>query len=372
MKFLNLREPTEDEKEATKWASVHGYLSAYQKVIPFNEWTEDAVLFVPNWTPSVRATIHRSMKGVGFQISSIAVEGGMEFRIVGKLEVRKHQVIVHSREWDIALPYDRLLKVRDRRSVPDGEMKLVRKQKLITGEDRFIYPWRLMEDGDYFFVPLEKGTKEEIEKFRRRFREAACVNDYEISTRVIEETVEGEARPYLRITRIQGDFASLKRLAGKKRGKHVIPSTGRAVKTVQHRDATLEKRAVDALVKLGMGREGALKIVRATAKGEDFQVSVEPETQDSSTDPFVIGSTYDEGVILVHEASEIEVDGTKLIDLPPLNPKEPFISPISIRRRVPDSDSSVEPPVSVVDSPGYDRKAIMAARLAALAHGGGE
>lgn len=108
---------------------------------------------------------------------------------------------VREKTWDRGMTSDVRRLVYARRFNPDGEQKQFR---VFSGKPR--YPWKELEDGDYFIAPFDGKSRNAT---LVGFRQAAARHDIEIAIRPM---LWGVMEAY-RVTRVIGGVSVIKKLA---------------------------------------------------------------------------------------------------------------------------------------------------------------
>lgn len=122
------------------------------------------------------------------------------------------------REYDVAFSELKLARVRKLREHPVGDLH---KLRLNPSTGQYVYPWKHMIEGDFFFVPV---TKETVNAKRVQMKQAARRYDYEVS---IVQTLDLDKNPALRVTYTYFGVRRIRNLAKVHHNKSGVISDGK-------------------------------------------------------------------------------------------------------------------------------------------------
>lgn len=270
--WLLLRYPEARERERMKSQSVRGYIESRGQIVPLDDWQENQVLDVPNGTASNQRSIARMAQKAGYKVTSKFEGEHLYFLLISRTGgVKPHptSTTLYLRPWDRAMSIPQLALARRTRESPTGvphEVEYVMR----AGQYVAQYPWAKMKEGDFFIVAMKHGNRYDKRVYLNTFRMAACRHDIEIQVVDFNVNVRGEEKKGLRVTMVQRGLAALKKKAADLRGERILVSNGGKKKPRRTaRDATLEKKAIAALVAMGVDEEQAKTIVAANRKTDD-------------------------------------------------------------------------------------------------------
>lgn len=125
-----------------------------------------------------------------------------------------------SRPYDDYIPMPVLRKIKERRRSPDGVLHEV-KEITRAGRRVYDYPWKKMELGDFFIVPIGHRSERAL---RVAFAQGAARNDYEIA---VTKWRMPDGGPGLRVCVVIINVSTYKHLALSKGATGISFSDGR-------------------------------------------------------------------------------------------------------------------------------------------------
>lgn len=252
------------------------------------------------------------------------------------------------------MPYDRILApeilrlVRERRtSPPKGTRFEIGTQETRTGPRR-IYPWALMDVGDYFEIELETATRLERDRLWSVFAPSAARHDFEIAIQPFYTEREGEYIPSLRVTYVLGNVSRYKIAALTAAGKRVPASLKDRTNPISaERIGYLKRNFIKWALELGYNQVQAIAMFGASPLSRAYDAGprrpaprVYPSAPDAARPP--------------------------IVDPPdPLRPVSALDTIGEIESQASDRGRG-EGQLDDVDHPEYDRAEILRRRLAAL------